>query len=187
MLNWRSLGRYVLPLILLLLWEGIYVLVGEPAMASPWQSISALFANFPIWLSDVVFTLRALIISFLISAGFGVTLGFFIGLSKFWTEVISPILLVLYSIPKITLYPIFLLIFGLTVQGRIAFSVIHGILPIMLICIEATRTVPRTYQKLAKSYQLSFFKQAWYILIPSIRPHLVVGLRMWVSAFVSWG
>ncbi|MEH7125833.1 ABC transporter permease subunit [Bacillus sp. JJ1503] len=176
--KWYKIGRFMVPVVIILLWQIIYQIIGAPAMASPWQSIADLGKNATIWLGDMGNTLITLLISFLIAAILGVTLGFFIGLSSFWTKTISPLLLGLYSIPKVTLYPIFLLIFGLTIQGRVAFSAFHGIFPIMIICMEATRTVPNIYLKLAKSYRMSFVQKARQILIPAIMPQLVVGLRM---------
>lgn len=180
--KWRyEVGRYLVPLALVFLWEVTYWVVGEPAMGSPWQSVADIFNNYVEWMPDVGETLLALFISFLISASLGSILGFFIGLSGFWTRTLSPLIIGLYSIPKVTLYPIFLLIFGLTIHGRIAFSVFHGIFPILIMCMQATRMIPDTYLKVAKVYQLSFFQKARMILIPAIMPQLVAGLRMGFS------
>ncbi|WP_200760178.1 ABC transporter permease [Effusibacillus dendaii] len=179
--TWHSVGRYTLPVGLFILWEALYLLVKEPAMASPWQSIVALVNNAGEWLTDIGITLTALLVSFAICAVMGTIFGFFVGLSSFWTQTIHPILLALYSIPKVTLYPVFLLVFGLTVEGRIAFSVFHGIFPICIICMEATRMIPKTYLKLATAYQMSFVQKVRYIIIPAILPQLVVGLRMGFS------
>lgn len=179
--KWQKVGRYMIPVIILILWQIIYQIIGAPAMASPFHSFVDLRENMSKWMGDIGNTLLTLLISFLIASIFGVIFGFFIGLSPFWTKTLSPLLLGLYSIPKVTLYPIFLLIFGLTLQGRVAFSVFHGIFPIMIICMEATRTVPNIYLKLATSYRMSFIQKARQILIPAIMPQLVVGLRMGFS------
>lgn len=176
-INFYTIGRYTVPIILLVLWEAIFLIVGQPAMASPWQTVSYLISNFGAWLPDIGATLWALVISFLVAALIGVTLGFFIGLSSFWAQALSPILLLFYSIPKVTLYPIFLLLFGLTLQGKVAFSAFHGVFPILIICMEATRAIPNIYLKVADSYRMSFLQKARHILIPSIMPQLVVGLR----------
>lgn len=179
--KWYKAGRYMVPLIVLLLWQIIYQIIGTPAMASPMQSVTELIANMSNWMEDIGNTLFTLLISFIIASIIGIILGFFIGLSAFWTNTLSPLILGLYAIPKVTLYPIFLLVFGLTIEGRIAFSVFHGIFPIMIICMEATRIIPDIYLKLAKAYRLSFAKKAKQILIPAIMPQLVVGLRMCFS------
>ena len=177
-LSRKSIGQYALVVILIMLWQLIYQVIGAPAMASPWESIVNLVENFIPWLSDINSTLIALLISFVLAAVIGVILGFLIGLSSFWTQVFGPIILGIYSIPKITLYPIFLLVFGLTIEGRIAFSFFHGVFPIIIVCMEATRTVPTVYLKLSKTYRLTFLEKARFILIPSILPQLVSGLRM---------
>ena len=50
-------------------------------------------------------------------------------------------LVAIYSIPKMTLYPILLLMFGLGMSAKIAFGAIHGIIPIALFTINAVRNV----------------------------------------------
>lgn len=179
--NRNAAGRYLPLIVLLLFWELVYLIVREPAMASPWQSLMDLRLNFSEWLPDLGTTMLALLIAFAICALLGTIMGFFIGLSPFWTQTLSPVLLGLYSIPKVTLYPVFLLVFGLTVEGRIAFSAFHGIFPILIICMEATQMIPKTYLKLAKSYQMSFLNTARHIIIPTIMPQLVASLRMGFS------
>lgn len=178
---WFELGRYLVPVLLIVLWEIIYWIVGDTAMASPWQSVVALFTQFHEWLPDVGETLLALLISFVIAAVLGSVLGFFIGLNGFWTRTLGPLFIGLYSIPKVTLYPIFLLIFGLSLQGRVAFSVFHGVFPVLIMCMQATQMVPKTYLKVAEVYRLTFFQKARMILIPAIMPQLVAGLRMGFS------
>ena len=48
----------------------------------------------------------------------GMLLGLALGLNRFAGDVADPILGTVYSIPKITLYPIILLIFGLSLHGK---------------------------------------------------------------------
>ena len=54
----------------------------------------------------------------------------------------EPMLVALYSIPKITLYPIILLVFGLGMSAEIAFGTIHGIIPEALFTLGAVRSSP---------------------------------------------
>ena len=46
-----------------------------------------------------------------------------------------------YSIPKVTLFPIFLTVFGFGLYSKIAFGMFHGIFPILIITMNATREV----------------------------------------------
>lgn len=174
----RDVARIAVPVLTLAAWEGLYAIVGEPGMASPAGTVHALITTFDRWGSELHSTLLALAVSFAISAVGGILLGFAIGLSQFWSGVLLPLVTSAYSVPKVALYPVFLLIFGLTMTGRVAFSVLHGILPLIIVCADATRTVPTVYRKVARANGMSFLAQTRHILLPAILPSVVAGLRL---------
>ena len=66
----------------------------------------------------------------------GLAIGLTLGLSRLASEVFEPMLVAIYSIPKITLYPILLLAFGLGISAKVAFGTLHGIIPIALFTIN---------------------------------------------------
>ena len=72
----------------------------------------------------------------LISLIGGLGLGVLLGAHRLSGEVAEPMLVALYSIPKITLYPVILLLFGLGISAKIAFGVMHGIIPVILFTHE---------------------------------------------------
>ena len=57
-------------------------------------------------------------VALLLAIAIGLSIGFTLGLNRFASEVFEPMLVALYSIPKITLYPILLLMFGLGIVGE---------------------------------------------------------------------
>ena len=174
-------GPFLVPVVALTLWAIAYLLIGDTAMAAPWQVGPYLVSILPTWMPDILATLRTLGIAFVAAASVGVVTGFAIGLSKYWTKLFTPIILALYSIPKITLYPIFLIIFGLSESGRVVFSAFHGVFPVLILTMEATRKVPEIYLKVARSLDLNFWQIMRHVLIPHLVPQLVVGLRLCFS------
>ena len=56
-------------------------------------------------------------------------------------------LVALYSIPKLTLYPIVLLAFGIGMPAKIAFGAIHGIVPIAIFALGAVRNLNPVYPR----------------------------------------
>ena len=118
----------------------------------------------------------------LISLVGGALIGAIIGMNRLATEVAEPILGTLYSIPKITLYPIILLIFGLSLSAKIAFGVLHGIFPVALLTIGAIRNTKQVYLKTARVLGLSRAETARRVLLPAILPELVTGLRIGFSS-----
>ena len=88
-------------------------------------------------------TLAAAVVGFAIAAVAGLWIGVTLGLTRFWGEVFEPVTLSVYSIPKVTLFPIFLTVFGFGLYSKVAFGMFHGIFPIMIIAMNATREVQR--------------------------------------------
>src|SRR5204863_1714048 len=94
--------------------------------------------------------LQALAISWLGGVGVGVWLGG----HKLSGEVAEPILVGLYSLPKITLYPVILLLFGLGMSAKVAFGALHGIIPVALFTMNAVRNVNQTYLRAGRAMRL---------------------------------
>jgi NitT/TauT family transport system permease protein len=90
----------------------------------------------------------------------------------------EPILVALYSLPKITLYPVILLIFGLGISGKVAFGALHGILPVALLTMAAIRNISPVYLKSARSMKLSQGQTIMTVLLPASLPEVVSGLRI---------
>ena len=86
---------------------------------------------------------RAFVTALVISLVGGLVIGLVLGAHRLSGEVAEPILVALYSIPKITLYPVILLLFGLGISAKIAFGVIHGIIPVIALHDERRAQHPR--------------------------------------------
>jgi NitT/TauT family transport system permease protein len=90
----------------------------------------------------------------------------------------EPILISLYTLPKITLYPVVLLIFGLTLPGRVTFGAMHGVLPVALLTMGAIRNIPPVYLKAARTLRLSKWQVVATVLTPATLPEVLSGLRI---------
>ena len=90
----------------------------------------------------------------------------------------EPILISIYTLPKITLYPVVLLIFGLSMPGRVTFGAMHGVLPVALLTMNAIRNIPPVYLKAARTLHLSEWQTVTTVLFPATLPEVVSGLRI---------
>jgi NitT/TauT family transport system permease protein len=81
-------------------------------------------------------------------------------------------------LPKITLYPVVLLIFGLGISGKVAFGALHGILPVALLTMAAIRNISPVYLKSAQTMKLSQAQTVLTVLFPAMLPEIVSGLRI---------
>jgi NitT/TauT family transport system permease protein len=109
-------------------------------------------------------------------------LGLALGANRLAGEVGEPILSSLYSIPKITLYPVILLVFGLGVSAKVAFGALHGIFPVALFAIGALRNTSPVLIKTARVLRLAPVEAVRTVLLPAALPEIITGLRIGFSA-----
>jgi ABC-type nitrate/sulfonate/bicarbonate transport system permease component len=98
---------------------------------------------------------KAFAIALAIAVSLGLLIGFALGLHRLSGDAMEPMLVALYSIPKITLYPIILLAFGIGISAKIAFGAIHGIVPVALFTLSAVRTIKPILIKTGRVLKLS--------------------------------
>lgn len=165
---------------LVAVWQFLHWLAGDIAIASPATTAARateLLGTARFW-GHVVETFSALLYALAIAVGGGLCLGIVMGLHRLTGEVASPILVSLYSLPKVTLYPLILLIFGLGMSAKVAFGAIHGIIPITIFTMGAVRTIAPVYFKSARVMQLSPLQLVGTIILPAAIPEIVSGLRV---------
>jgi NitT/TauT family transport system permease protein len=132
----------------------------------------------PMFWDNAAATLHAFVLAFVLSALLGLALGLIFGLHRFTGEVAEPILAGFYTIPKVTLYPVVLLIFGLGLSAKVAFGVMHGLVPMTLFTLGAVRGLPPVLIRTAKVLRLSPGRTMLWVLLPACLPDVINGLRI---------
>jgi len=165
---------------LIALWQLGTLALGHEALPSPVATISKLAGimadeDFPRHAWE---TARAFLTALLISLVAGLAVGLALGAHRLASDVTEPVLTALYSIPKITLYPIILLLFGLGISAKIAFGVIHGIIPVILFTMNAVRNIRAVYLRSARAMRLTLAQTALTIVVPAALPEIVSGFRV---------
>ena len=163
-----------------LIWQGLAQWVGATALPGPVPTLSYLARFVPSarFAENAAATAIAFAFALLLAYGLGLAIGIWMGAHRLSGAVGEPILITVYSLPKITLYPVILLIFGLSLPGKVTFGAIHGILPVALLTMAAIRNIPPVYLKSARTLGLSPWQTIWNVLLPATVPEVVAGLRI---------
>ena len=126
-------------------------------------------------------TLQAFTAALAIAVLLGLLIGFALGLHRLSADAMEPMLVALYSIPKITLYPILLLVFGLGMSAKVAFGAIHGTIPVALFTLNAVRGIRPILLKTGRVLKLNSTTMVRSILFPAAVPEIFTGLRVGFS------
>jgi len=156
------LGIISVPILIIALWQLGSIILKEFILPSPLCTFSVLRSGLfeGGWLlSDLKATMIELLLGYLSAVILGLVVGFILGMHRFSREVMEPFVLNIYAIPKVTLFPIFLFLFGLGMESKVAFGFFHGIFPIIILTMNAIKDIKE-------------------IIFPSILPSLMTGLRL---------
>jgi NitT/TauT family transport system permease protein len=181
-------GRQYMDLAILLavlgaLWQGAHELVGAEGLASPlgtFERAGELLASRAFW-GHAGATGQAFVYALAVALAGGLVLGLLLGYFRLAGEVFEPIVGAVYSIPKITLYPIILLVFGLTLSAKVAFGALHGIFPMIIFTMSGVKNVKPVLLKAARAMRLSPWASIRHILIPAALPEIFTGFRIGFS------
>jgi NitT/TauT family transport system permease protein len=168
---------------ILLAWELLFQWAGPEALSPPeptFRRIGEFLASARFW-EHAEATGLAFTYACLIALVGGLTVGSVMGANRFARQVGEPILTTLYSIPKITLYPVILLIFGLGISAKVAFGALHGFFPVALFTIGAIKNTSPVLIKTARVMRLPTFEAIRTVLFPAAMPEIVTGLRIGFS------
>jgi NitT/TauT family transport system permease protein len=165
---------------LLFAWQVLHWFAGGLVLPSPLGAANrlALIATDPEFAGHAWETGRAFATALLISLIGGLGLGVLLGVHRLSGEVAEPMLVALYSIPKITLYPVILLLFGLGISAKIAFGALHGIIPVIMFSMNAVRNIRPVYLRSARAMRLAPLQTGWHVMVPATLPEIVSGFRL---------
>jgi NitT/TauT family transport system permease protein len=176
--RWR--GPILLVAGLLVLWQLLYLVVGDVALRSPLETVRftvELLGRESFW-PNLTETAKAFAVALVISIVLGLAIGFLLGFYRLAGAVFEPMLVAFYSIPKLTLYPIVLLAFGLGMPAKIAFGVIHGVVPVALFTIAAVANVKPVLIKTGRVLGFGAYDMVTQVLFPAALPEIFSGIRI---------
>ncbi len=179
----RTLDSLLAVAVALMLWEAVSRWTYGVAVSAPVATVlylADLLRSGSFW-GHVGATAGAFLLAFVLSAAIGLVLGLILGLQKFAADVTEPILAGFYTIPKVTLYPVVLLLFGLGMSAKVAFGVMHGLVPVTLFTLSAIRTLPPVFLRASRAMRLPAPYAMVAVLVPACLPSIVDGLRVGFS------
>lgn len=127
---------------------------------------------------DVWTTLRALLIGFALGLVVGVATGVALGLSWIARAALEPLFTALYTVPKLAILPLLLLIFGLSETPKILLVAIGVFFIIWISVVESILDIPGGYKEAAESFGVRGWALFANVTLPAILPQIFVAIRL---------
>jgi NitT/TauT family transport system permease protein len=123
-------------------------------------------------------TFQEMAIGYVLGVLLGVVTGFSLGRSRFAARVLEPFILAVYSVPKIALAPVFILILGIGVESKVGVVVMEVFFLVFFNTFAGVRSVNEDYVQLAQIMGASRMQLMRRVVIPAALPSIMVGLKM---------
>jgi len=175
------------PVVLLLLWEwaaGTERIDARlfPPPSTIWDTAVDLHRSGELW-SDVLVSTRRVLYGFVLGSGVGIAVGLLTGMSRLLRAALDPLLAALYTVPKLALLPLFLLIFGVGETPKIVLIASTVFFFMWISTGSAIAMVAPEHLEVARSVGAGRWRTFVHVYLPASLPQVFVGLR--VAAGVS--
>lgn len=111
----------------------------------------------------------------------GIVIGYFMGMYKWFDEVMDPWIATLYSIPIITVVPIIIIWFGIGMISKVIVVFKITAVAIILNTAAGIKSLDPVWLELAKSLRLSSWETTYKIRFPAALPFIITGMRLGVG------
>jgi NitT/TauT family transport system permease protein len=108
----------------------------------------------------------------------GVATGIAIGANRLANDIVTPIIVALYSIPKIIFLPVLLMIFGTGAPPKIANAAMHAFFPVVLNSLVGMGGINPLHVKTARSMLASPLQVVAKIYLPGMVLPVLAGIRL---------
>jgi NitT/TauT family transport system permease protein len=119
--------------------------------------------------------------AFAIAGVAGIAVGMPIGLMPRLRSLALPLLTAAFAIPIMVLIPLFLVMFGLGVESKIAFGALYAFFPVLFNVVAGAGSVERIHFDVADAFGLSRTQRLRQIVLRSAARHTLNGLQMGVA------
>jgi nitrate/nitrite transport system permease protein len=127
---------------------------------------------------NILASLKRVAMGFGLAAIVGIPLGFMIGRFKFLAGMFNPIISLLKPVSPLAWLPIGLLVFKAADPAAIWSIFICSIWPMIINTAVGVQRVPQDYMNVARVLNLSEWKIFTKILLPSVLPYMLTGVRL---------
>jgi NitT/TauT family transport system permease protein len=173
------------PVVLLLVWEiaartGLIDTRFFPAPSSILQTLFTLGSTGELW-QHTTASLQRLALGFLVGGIPALVLGVVMGLSRPIRAIFDPLIAATYPIPKSSILPLALLIFGLGEGSKIFMVAIGVFFPVAINATTGVLGISKVYRDVGRNFKASRWNTFRTIAIPGALPVIMTGIKLGVG------
>ncbi len=153
----------------------------NPLLLPPLSDVLAMLGNLlgrPQVHEAIATTAAEVLVAFVIAVPLGAALGVLIAESEYLGDIFKPIIFYVFSVPKSIFLPMFILVFGIGFQQKVAYAAFTTTFVVLMSAMAAVESVKAEHVLVARSYGATRPQILLRIYVPSMMPILLETLRI---------
>ena len=173
-------------LMVCVMWYILHISIESNVIPSPYETIKRFIALLPgVLTMHLLASFGRIAAAIAISMLLGIPLGLWIGMNKRADALISPIVYILYPLPKIAFLPIFMILLGIGDSAKITLIVTIIIFQILIAVRDGVKEIPKELFYSVSSLGVSGMGIYSHLIMPAVMPRLISGLRISLGISIS--
>ncbi|EMY35028.1 ABC-type nitrate/sulfonate transport system, permease component [Arthrobacter crystallopoietes BAB-32] len=128
--------------------------------------------------SDVMLSLRNLVVGYALATVIGVGLGFVTALMPVARWALDPLIHFLRGIPPVALVPIFISLIGFGIEMRLVSITLAAMFPTLIATVDGIRSVDSTLKDVSSVYRLTRAEKLAQVYLPAAGPQIASGMQV---------
>jgi NitT/TauT family transport system permease protein len=176
------LTRLALLALVLAAWEALPRLgVVNPRLLPPLSDVLVMLVDIlgrPQVHEAILVTAAEVVVAFVIAVPLGAAIGVAIAENDYLGQVLKPMLFYVFSVPKSIFLPMFILVFGIGFQQKVAYAAFSTVFVVIMSATAAVESVRADHVLVARSYGATRAQILTRVYVPSMMPVLLEALRI---------
>lgn len=163
----------------LCLWQFLSLMVDSNVIPTPYEATIKFLMLLPteLW-RHLLISLYRMFLALGTALLLGVPLGLLCGLHLLSDRFISPIIYILYPLPKVAFLPLFMIFWGIGDASKVLLMVSIIIFQVLLAVRDGVKEIPYSLFQSMASLGLNPYEQFKHLIIPAMLPKLFSALRV---------
>lgn len=181
----KAVGYIWGTLLVIALWWALAAAIGSPALPTPAATVPALADNFSRIVPEFGVSLWRILLAMLIGTVLGAPLGLLLGLIRAADRFLTPVMYILYPLPKIVLLPILFVLLGIGGEAKVALIAIAVFFQMVITMRNAAKAVPKESVDAMLSFGAGRGRVFVGVVVPETLPSLFSALRVTTASAVA--
>lgn len=171
---------------IIIFWWILHIILNSNIIPSPYNVIINFFdILIPKLIKHLAMSLYRIVTAVVFALIIGVSIGLVVGINDNIDKYISPVIYLIYPIPKIAFLPFFMLLFGLGNRSKIILIMVIIIFQIIVTTRDSVKNINPKYFYSARSVGVKGWQVYKHLIIPAILPQILTALRITVGTSIA--